>query len=86
MRVKLVEIILWTIYIPLIAVGHILSMVKLGAFVLLYEFYGGMSLRRIRQDVYDRFFTSIEQRVSPEDIYDLKDTFRHVEISQGEPY
>jgi hypothetical protein len=45
-----------------------------------------MSLTRIRQDVYDRFFTSIEQRVSKQEILELSDTFSEIVISDEVPY
>ena len=51
--------------------------------------YGGSkrsSLKRIRQDVYDRFFTSIEQRVRRDQIMELKETFANIEISDQIPY
>ena len=53
--------------------------------VPLYEFYRGKSLNRIRQDVYDRFFTSIEQRFSREQILQLSDTFASVSVSDRIP-
>ena len=54
--------------------------------VPLYDFYRGKSLRRIRQDVYDRFFTRIEQRFRKEEILALRDTFREVVVSDDPPY
>jgi hypothetical protein len=54
--------------------------------VPLYDFYAGKSRARIEQDVYDRFFTGIEQRVSRAEIQRLRDTFRTVTISSGLPY
>lgn len=74
------------IYLPLIALGYLLSVVGWGRFVPLFEFYRGKSMKRIRQDVYDRFFTRIEQRVSRRDIDQLRDTFGKVTISPHLPY
>lgn len=85
-RLIVVEILLWSVYLPLIGLGHCFSLIKLGRLIPLFQFYGDMTLKRIRQDVYDRFFTSIEQRVSTREINQLKDTFRYVEISKGIPY
>jgi hypothetical protein len=74
-----------TLYLPLIAVGYLLRPFGLSRFVPLFDFYGGKSLRRIRQDAYDRFFTPIEQRVSRKDIATLGDTFSRIEISPNIP-
>jgi SAM-dependent methyltransferase len=75
-----------TLYLPLILVGKALRPIGLSKHVPLYEGYQGKSLRRIRQDVYDRFFTTIEQRFSRSEILVLHDTFASVRISGGIPY
>jgi len=54
--------------------------------VPLYETYRAKSLRRLSQDVYDRFFTRIEQRVTKADIEKLTDTFAKVIVSPDPPY
>ena len=74
------------IYLPLIALGHAVRPLGLAGKVPLYDFYRGKSLRRIRQDAYDRFFTRIEQRFRKEEILTLRDTFREVVISDDPPY
>ncbi len=74
------------IYLPLVALGHLLDLIGLGRYVPLYEFYRNKSLRRIQQDVYDRFFTRIEQRVSRAQILELKSDFSNVVISEDLPY
>jgi SAM-dependent methyltransferase len=74
------------IYKPLVLLGSLLNIIGLGRFVPLYEFYKNKSLGRLAQDVYDRFFTRIEQRVSRREIESLRDTFRRVEISSQLPY
>ena len=74
------------LYQPLIGVGKVLRPFKLSRYVPLYEFYHTKSLRRIEQDVYDRFFTRIEQRVSRNEIRELCDTFTHVIVSDNMPY
>lgn len=74
------------VYVPLVFVGRCLSVVGLSAFVPLYETYKAKSLRRIRQDVYDRFFTRIEQRVTRNSIVALEDTFASVIVSPHLPY
>jgi SAM-dependent methyltransferase len=74
------------VYLPLIALGHAVRPFGLAGKVPLYDFYRGKSLRRIRQDVYDRFFTRIEQRFRKEEILALRDTFREVVVSDDPPY
>ncbi|MBN1823550.1 MAG: class I SAM-dependent methyltransferase [Endomicrobiales bacterium] len=74
------------VYLPLIAVGRALKPLKLSKYVPLYEFYHGKTAKRIEQDVYDRFFTSIEQRVTKKQIEGLSDTYSRVVLSDGLPY
>lgn len=74
------------VYLPMIGIGHLLRPIGLSHHVPLYDFYHGKSLRRIRQDVYDRFFTRIEQRFSREQILGLGDTFRRITVSDHPPY
>ena len=74
------------VYKPLVYVGEMLRMLNLEHLVPLSEFYRNKSLRRIEQDVYDRFFTSIEQRVSRKDILGLRDSFTDVVVSERLPY
>ena len=75
-----------SVYVPLIFLGRCLSVIGLGRFVPLYDTYKSKSLRRIRQDVYDRFFTRIEQRVTRASIVGLNDTFASVTVSPHLPY
>lgn len=81
----LTEVCMWTIYLPLIGLGWLLRPLGLHTRVPLFDFYHDKSLRRIRQDVYDRFFTRIEQRVSRAEIRTLGDTFASVTISEQIP-
>lgn len=74
------------IYLPLVGLGHVLAPFGLAHHVPLYEGYKGKSMGRIRQDVYDRFFTRIEQRFSRKQIAMLKDSFSDVLISDSWPY
>ena len=74
------------LYLPLILLGRILQVAALGRHVPLYDFYHDKSLRRIEQDVYDRFFTRIEQRVTRREIESLRDSFGSVRVSDGLPY
>lgn len=74
------------IYQPFVILGHLFDRVGAGKNVPLYEGYKGKSVGRIKQDVYDRFFTRIEQRVSRAEIEALSDTFGNVVVSEGQPY
>ena len=73
-------------YRPFVFLGKLSQQLGLRFKVPLYETYQGKSLERIRQDVYDRFFTTIEQRHSRKQIMELNDTFSSVFISDQLPY
>jgi hypothetical protein len=74
------------VYVPLVWFGKGLRAFGFGKFVPLHDTYTGRSLRRMRQDVYDRFLTRIEQRVTKSSILKLRDTFDTVTISPDLPY
>ncbi len=74
------------IYLPMVLLGRLLAPLGLGRYIPLYEFYKDKSLQRIQQDVYDRFFTRIEQRVSRAQIMELKGAFADVRVSDRIPY
>ncbi|MEA2082492.1 MAG: class I SAM-dependent methyltransferase [Elusimicrobiota bacterium] len=74
------------IYFPLVRIGEMLEYFKISGSVPLYDSYKGKSIKRIEQDVYDRFFTSIEQRFERKNIMQLKDTFDSVTVSDNVPY
>jgi SAM-dependent methyltransferase len=74
------------LYEPLIMLGRLADRVGLARHVPLFETYGSTSFRRLRQDVYDRFFTRIEQRFSRRQIQELHDTFAEIVVSDGLPY
>lgn len=74
------------VYRPLIGLGLLLRRVGREQYIPLTQTYSGKSLTRLRQDVYDRFFTRIEQRFTRLDILALRDTFATVELSAGLPY
>lgn len=76
----------WGVYLPLVFAGKMLRPFGRASAVPLYDFYNDKSIARIEQDVYDRFFTRIEQRVSRQDINTLRDTFSEVLISEHLPY
>lgn len=74
------------VYAPLIWLGHLLEPLGLARYVPLHVDYKGKSLKRIQQDVYDRFFTRIEQRFARTQIAGLADTYAEVRISAHGPY
>jgi SAM-dependent methyltransferase len=80
-----VELVAILVYCPLIVLGKVFNLFGLAHYIPL-EYYKGMSLKRIRQDVYDRFFTRIEQRFSRKEILALSDTFKKVKVSEKMPY
>ena len=74
------------VYLPLIAFGYLLKPFKLSKFVPLFDFYHDKGIKRIKQDVYDRFFTSIEQRVTRKEILQLENNFSSITISKNLPF
>ena len=70
----------------MVGVGAVAAKAGISAPVPLYESYRGKSINRIEQDAYDRFFTSIEQRVSREEIRSTFCGSFDVEFSDQEPY
>jgi SAM-dependent methyltransferase len=85
-RMFITYLFLFMIYIPLIYIGKLLDIFGLGKYIPLYDFYHNKSLKRIAQDVYDRFFTRIENRYSKNDIMKLKEYFKNIKISENLPY
>jgi len=73
-------------YVPLVWLGKALRPLRWSHYVPVAEAYHGKSLERIRQDVYDRFFTSIEQRFSRRQIEQLNQRFAQVIVSEQLPY
>lgn len=84
-RTILTELCMWMIYMPLIGLGWLLKPLGLHTRVPLFDFYHDKSLKRIRQDVYDRFFTRIEQRFSRAQIDGLRDAFSEITVSERLP-
>ena len=76
----------WLIYVPLVTLGRVFQLFGAGRMIPLYDFYHDKSVGRIEQDVYDRFFTRIEQRVTRQQILQLQDTYRRVTVSEHFPY
>jgi len=76
----------YCVYFPLVLFGEFLRPFGLASFVPLYDSYRGKGLKRIEQDVYDRFFTPIEQRFSKREILEMNDTFEKITVSDKAPY
>ena len=85
-RIAFTWLVAATVYEPMIALGRAADRMGAARHVPLYDSYAGKSFRRIRQDVYDRFFTRIEQRVTRAEILNLRDSFREIEVSPNWPY
>jgi SAM-dependent methyltransferase len=85
-RCAFTNVVAATVYLPLVWLGGLLHKMKLRFSVPLYDGYKGKTLSRIRQDVYDRFFTRIEQRFSKKEISGLGDSFKEVIVSDSLPY
>ena len=84
------EIFTWfvaaTVYAPLCYLGKIVKPFGLLRFIPLATEHHYLNFRWWRLLVYDRFFTSIEQRVSRQQILTLDDTFSEVTISPNSSY
>ena len=76
----------WGVYRPMVGLGYAAERLSLPVQVPLYESYRGKSIERIEQDAYDRFFTTIEQRVSKAEIADTFQGNYEVVFSDQEPY
>ena len=74
------------VYKPLVGLGHLLRPIGGDRFVPLHEGYRGRSLKAVKQDAYDRFFTRIEQRVTRREIEALRSQFSAVEVSPDFPF
>ena len=76
----------WGLYRPMVGVGEVAAKAGVKSPVPLFESYRGKSIDRIEQDAYDRFFTSIEQRVSREQIQRAFSPPYSVRFSEQEPF
>jgi SAM-dependent methyltransferase len=85
-RIAFTSLVAATVYEPMIAIGAAADRIGASRYVPLYDSYAGKSFERIKQDVYDRFFTRIEQRVTQAEILTLRDSFREVVVSPNWPY
>jgi SAM-dependent methyltransferase len=75
------------VYRPLLAVGSLLKPFGLADKVPLYEgYHANKGSEVLAQNVYNRFFNPIEQRVSRREIEALNDTFAEVVVSENLPY
>jgi len=85
-RAALATLLAYVLYAPVLFAGRPMERLGLARLVPLVDTYQGKSMARIRQDAYDRFFTSIEQRVSRSQIEELRTDFSTVKLSDGTPY
>jgi SAM-dependent methyltransferase len=76
----------YTVYLPLVYLGKLMKTLGLSQQIPLFEGYDKKTVKRIEQDVYDRFFTRIEQRVTKKQILELEKDFSEVTISDNIPY
>jgi SAM-dependent methyltransferase len=72
-------------YLPVLALGTLLRPFGLARLLPLQD-NRGRSFYRLRQEVYDRFFTRIEQRVTRIQILALQDRFSTVTVAETFPY
>jgi SAM-dependent methyltransferase len=86
LRESLSWLLMITLYLPWIGLGHLVRPLGWASKIPLYENYAGKTLKRIQQDVYDRFFTRIEQRFSRKEISTLSDTYSEIRFSERPPY
>lgn len=75
-----------TVYAPLCYLGKMVKPFGLLRFIPLATEHHYLNFRWWRLLVYDRFFTSVEQRVSRQQIMALGDTFSEVTISPNSGY
>lgn len=85
-RKVLVNLISWGVYRPCMVVGGLLRRVGQEHRMPLSQENAGKSMEGIRQVVYDRFFTSIEQRATAAQIDGLRSSFSEVLMSDAQPY
>jgi ubiquinone/menaquinone biosynthesis C-methylase UbiE len=75
------------LYYPMLILNIILSKLKFNTMNLPLNYYKNFSFFRIRQNVYDRFFTDIENRYTKEEIKKYyKQYFKNIKFSNKAPY
>lgn len=79
-------LIAYGVYLPLVSLGHVAGVFRLSHLVPLADDNAGRSMEGIRQRVYDRFFTGIEQRFSKNEIRVIESAFSSLEFSDSPPY
>lgn len=86
LRTAITWLITLTVYWPVSVLGRWLAPLGAARWLPLAEAYAGKSVRRLRQDVYDRFFTGIEQRFTRRDIESWAADLGEIRVSDGQPY
>jgi len=76
----------WLIYLPLILLGRLFQLVGAGRFIPLYDITMIKASDASNRNVYDRFFTRIEQRVSRQEILGLAGYVPAGYVSERFPY
>lgn len=85
-RAQFSTFVAWTVYMPLVCLGKVFKPFRLAHYIPIYEAYNNKTVQRIKQDVYDRFFTRIEQRFTKKQIKELEKDFKKVTVSENLPY
>ena len=85
-RRRLSRALAWGVYRPMVGLGALAAKAGVAAPVPLYDSYRRKSIDRIEQDAYDRFFTSIEQRVSRDEIMSSFGEDFEIQFSDREPF
>ncbi len=82
------KVILFFLYLPLILIGKSLRFLHFPYSSLPLNYYvQDFSLKRIEQDVYDRFFTHIEKRISRQEIINFSQSNdMKANISDSQPF
>ena len=84
------EVLTWILmlfgYLPFIYLGKCLEPLGLGTNLPNFDAHKNDDWKRIRQDVYDRFFTPIENRISRTEISQMQTTLGSIRISEDLPY
>ena len=86
LRTAITWLITLSVYWPVSVLGRWLAPLGAARWLPLAEAYAGKSVRRLRQDVYDRFFTAIEQRFTRREIESWAADLGDIRVSERQPY
>tara|TARA_X000000950_G_C13786154_1_gene607340 strand:+ start:245 stop:1195 length:951 start_codon:yes stop_codon:yes gene_type:complete len=86
-RIKISHLLVIFAYYPFILINFILKILKINISKMPLSFYQTFSFFRIRQDAYDRFFTSIEYRYTKDEVINIYgEYFKDFTFSDKPPY